>query len=1240
LSQRESNLIDGEVAPTAVEQSLERIAQASEESIDELENLEQSGLDSDSTEQGKSAPSDFPPAETAPNPAQSVNQIGRSASTYAAMWPSQRGAIVSEPVDNGSAGCPAGLSKLLGSNWPDSFASYWAYTCVVGFGGDDVLGLANSASDSYLLGNGGNDDLSLDYYVARTVVAGGAGYDLINGSDLNDTIFGQESADDIYGWWGSDFLSGGGGNDYIVGGRDHDELVGGLGDDTLVGGSESDWLKGEEGSDLLVGDCSTCIAGNDLLEGGSGNDEVWGGAGNDTLIGGSDLDFIDAGSGDDTVLIADVCEIVAGESYAGGSGIDTLVTPLSVSALQALGVSVSGFENVRVEKHPCAAQCLPASACSGHGACVELNHSGAFTCECDWPYFGENCSEISDLPARCSEVEDWRNLVGAPIAAGKRVFRGDSIYECKSGAASGFCGNVGYDPLGTSGASAWNEIAPCLRGEAGCGDAIAPYNSSMNYPPGQVVMGMDEKVYRCRPWPQSGWCSNAAYAPGVGANWNDAWEQIDDCSGSEDLLEPPPDPVVDDEELTSAELVTDTYDDLVAEYGPIVWDWIAAGKWGEDEVVAAGEGYLVTFDSYEYVVYSIAQDGTIRFDGDQAMEPAAFWNQFYATETEAKAAVDAYLRAISDELNQPMSGYGLFRIHWDGLVPRNVAYFIEDLDEKFAAKEVRWAFDYWSKYTEINFDRVDTLVQCTNSEYCIIFRSISDGCHTEPFDVDFPTIRTIRVNKKSKLCRGAKRWKDRWVHGAMLHEIGHALNLQHEQKRYDREEYVHVVWPNIQDDKETRDQFRIDHSAIAYGLYDKKSTMHYPRRAWTRNGLVTIEGAPRWRKAGDGSNILTNGDIISAVVARDPRRIWMNANPDFRGDWESFGAGPEDQWRTYRASHGDFDDLDNAEIRAIAIPPQVRVLGTGNETHDTGASQLFRAFKPYFEEDFDDDLRRDVARLLVRPAAHIFSRKALNGTQYNVEFGEPKSNYALPFAFIDVSEISYAVGAGLWLEVCAETESGLRCHEVSTRVDRTMDLEGRLRSVEARPAVTLFRNEFFETPHIADSLSLPISDGPTTVGYGDIRLGAMDGDASAVFVAPGVRANLCRTESFTLCEIYEAGPHRLTGAWNDAISSLQVTPAVTLFENALFNFSGGYMTVAPGEIVRALNGRLGTIAENEVSSLILAPFVRVTICVDSRGPSVPDAQCISYSGGRTGREVTQLPEGFNNEASYVEVSYE
>lgn len=78
-------------------------------------------------------------------------------------------------------------------------------------------------------------------------------------------------------------------------------------------------------------------------------------------------------------------------------------------------------------------------------------------------------------------------------------------------------------------ASASTTVAITQRKPGGSYDHVYPAGIG-SYVPGQtVVLGSDGNRYRCRPHPEGGWCNvNSAYhyAPGSGANWQDAWTRL------------------------------------------------------------------------------------------------------------------------------------------------------------------------------------------------------------------------------------------------------------------------------------------------------------------------------------------------------------------------------------------------------------------------------------------------------------------------------------------------------------------------------------------------------------------------------------------------------------------------------------------------------------------------------------------------------------------------------------------
>ncbi|KAG7167112.1 zinc metalloproteinase nas-4-like [Homarus americanus] len=78
-------------------------------------------------------------------------------------------------------------------------------------------------------------------------------------------------------------------------------------------------------------------------------------------------------------------------------------------------------------------------------------------------------------------------------------------------------------------------------------------------------------------------------------------------------------------------------------------------------------------------------------------------------------------------------------------------------------------------------------------------------------------------------------------HGSILHEMYHALGFHHEQSRTDRDDYVTIMWDNIESGHEHN--FNKYSADVVSGFgenYDYGSVMHYSAHAFSENGEKTI----------------------------------------------------------------------------------------------------------------------------------------------------------------------------------------------------------------------------------------------------------------------------------------------------------------------------------------------------------------------------------------------------------------
>ena len=82
--------------------------------------------------------------------------------------------------------------------------------------------------------------------------------------------------------------------------------------------------------------------------------------------------------------------------------------------------------------------------------------------------------------------------------------------------------------------------------------------------------------------------------------------------------------------------------------------------------------------------------------------------------------------------------------------------------------------------------------------------------------------------------------------GSTVHELGHALGFWHEQSRCDRDQYVQILWQNVDSrwayafDKHCSSSTTDPNAGTDYNGYDEGSIMHYDPYAFSVNGQPTI----------------------------------------------------------------------------------------------------------------------------------------------------------------------------------------------------------------------------------------------------------------------------------------------------------------------------------------------------------------------------------------------------------------
>ncbi|XP_050418433.1 zinc metalloproteinase nas-14 [Patella vulgata] len=156
----------------------------------------------------------------------------------------------------------------------------------------------------------------------------------------------------------------------------------------------------------------------------------------------------------------------------------------------------------------------------------------------------------------------------------------------------------------------------------------------------------------------------------------------------------------------------------------------------------------------------------------------------------------------------------------DSIIPYTLA------SNTFSYSQERYieeAIDEWEKYTCIKFRKVNN-----NEQRKIVFQN-GNGCWSY---IGMKRGYATQFINLAPNCRYTS---------VILHEIGHAIGFFHEHTRPDRDEFVYILEQNLQSSMMYNFKKYTWSSINSHGVpYDYTSIMHYGKRAFSKNGGVTV----------------------------------------------------------------------------------------------------------------------------------------------------------------------------------------------------------------------------------------------------------------------------------------------------------------------------------------------------------------------------------------------------------------
>ncbi|XP_022831951.1 uncharacterized protein LOC111360291 [Spodoptera litura] len=169
-----------------------------------------------------------------------------------------------------------------------------------------------------------------------------------------------------------------------------------------------------------------------------------------------------------------------------------------------------------------------------------------------------------------------------------------------------------------------------------------------------------------------------------------------------------------------------------------------------------------------------------------------------------------------------------------GIIP----YFIDSKTyDAHLSEKILEAFDYFEKATCVRLQRLRERPTDQRSLQNVIWLYI-----TNPSGIR----QCVHSNEKAEI-KGVQMivfGYDCMSVGDISHEIMHILGFSHEHTRPDRDQYITILWDHVKEGYKKFFEIQYTHTHLDNLPYDYASVLHYPARAFSRNGQVTILAEP------------------------------------------------------------------------------------------------------------------------------------------------------------------------------------------------------------------------------------------------------------------------------------------------------------------------------------------------------------------------------------------------------------